>query len=107
MLDVAVAPDFATSREVYITFSEGRGRGRTGTSLARMKLEGRGNDARLTDRRIIFRQQPAYHSGHHFGSRIVFAPDGNAVRHAGRAWAASAIAEPRKQHLRQGDPDQS
>lgn len=77
MLDVAVAPDFATSREVYISFTERRGSGRrTGTSIARLKLEGTGSAARLTGRKIIFRQQPAYDSGRHFGSRIVFARDG-------------------------------
>ncbi|MFY0615187.1 MAG: PQQ-dependent sugar dehydrogenase [Hyphomicrobiaceae bacterium] len=77
MLDVAVAPDFATSRDVFISFSEARGRGgRTGTSVVRLKLEGTGNKARLTSPQVIFRQQPAYDSGRHFGSRIVFARDG-------------------------------
>ncbi len=77
MLDVAVAPDFATSRDVYISFTERRGTGRkTGTSIARLKLRGAGSSARFTDRAIIFRQRPAYATGRHFGSRIVFAPDG-------------------------------
>lgn len=76
MLDIAVAPDFATTREVYVTFSEERGSYEAGTSVARLKLEGRGSTARFTDQKIIFRQQPAYSSGRHFGSRIVFAPDG-------------------------------
>lgn len=76
MLDVAVAPDFASSREVFISFTEARRNGRTGTSIARLKLEGTGDRARLTGQKIIFRQQPASRSGRHFGSRIVFAPDG-------------------------------
>ena len=76
MLDIAVAPDFADSGAVFISFSERRGAGRTGTSVARLKLQGTGNDARFTDLKMIFRQQPAYDSGRHFGSRLVFARDG-------------------------------
>ena len=77
MLDIAVAPDFATTQEVYISFTEGRGRRhKTGTSVARLKLQGTGARARLTGSKVIFRQLPAYASGYHFGSRIVFAPDG-------------------------------
>ncbi len=77
MLDIAVAPDFATTQEVYISFTEGRGRRhKTGTSVARLKLQGTGARARLTGGKVIFRQLPAYASGYHFGSRIVFAPDG-------------------------------
>lgn len=76
MLDIATAPDFASSREVYITFTEDRGGGKTGTSLARMKLEGEGTDARFTDLNVIFRQEPAYSTSRHYGSRIAFAPDG-------------------------------
>jgi len=76
MLDIAVAPDFETTRDVYISFSESRGGYKAGTSIARLKLDGAGKDARFTDLKIIFRQQPAYDTGRHYGSRIVFAPDG-------------------------------
>jgi aldose sugar dehydrogenase len=77
MLDVAVAPDFATTREVYISFTERRGRRhKSGTSVARFKLQGVGSRARLTGGKVIFRQMPSYANGRHFGSRIVFAPDG-------------------------------
>ena len=76
LLDVALAPDFAQSREIYLTYSEPR-EGRTnGTSVARGKLDVAGNGARLTDVAVIFRQRPSYASNNHFGSRIVFTPDG-------------------------------
>lgn len=76
MLDIAVAPDFAKTGDVFISFSEPRGRRRSGTTIARYKLTGTGDRARLRSQKIIFRQQPAYGSGRHFGSRIVFARDG-------------------------------
>jgi aldose sugar dehydrogenase len=69
LLDVAVDPDFATNRHIYVTFSEPR-EGGNGTSVARMKLNEQANG--VTELTIIFRQQPTYDGGHHFGSRIVF-----------------------------------
>jgi glucose/arabinose dehydrogenase len=76
MLDIAVAPDFAMTRDVYIAFTERRAGRKTGTSVARLKLTNTGTKFRFTDRKIIFRQMPAYAERRHFGSRIVFAPDG-------------------------------
>jgi glucose/arabinose dehydrogenase len=70
LLDVAVDPDFATNRWVYLSYAEAR-KGGNGTTVARARL---GDDG-LSDVRAIFRMQPAYDSGHHFGSRLVFARD--------------------------------
>lgn len=76
MLDIAISPDFATNNHVFISFTEAR-EGRTnGTSVARVKLVGTGKQARFEDLKIIFRMEPAYRGGYHFGSRLVFAPDG-------------------------------
>jgi glucose/arabinose dehydrogenase len=76
LLDIALAPDFAKTGEIYLSFSEPR-EGRTnGTSVARGKLELTANGGRLVDTEVIFRQQPSYASNMHFGSRIVFARDG-------------------------------
>jgi len=74
LLDVAVAPDFNETRLVYFTFSEAGEGGVNGTALARGKLAA--NGARLDDLEVIWRQTPKYASTKHFGSRIVFAPDG-------------------------------
>ena len=99
MLDVAVAPDFASSRDVYIAFTERRGTGsKTGTSIARLKLRAAGSNARFTDKTIIFRQRPAYASGRHFGSRIVFAPDGKLLITLGERGRREQ-AQNLKQHL--------
>ncbi|HEX2113573.1 MAG TPA: PQQ-dependent sugar dehydrogenase [Alphaproteobacteria bacterium] len=73
LLDVAIDPDFATSRLVYLSYAE-PGDGGAGTAVARGRL----NDARtaLENVQVIFRQQPKVSGGGHFGSRLVFARDG-------------------------------
>ena len=77
MLDIAAAPDFETTREVYVCFTEARRGGATTTSLSRLKLVGDTlGTARLEGGRVIFRQGPSYRSGYHFGCRIAFPPDG-------------------------------
>ena len=73
LLDVALAPDFVETREIYLSFAEPRDGGVNGTSVAHGKLELTKTGGRLTDVAVIFRQQPSYASNHHFGSRIVFA----------------------------------
>jgi aldose sugar dehydrogenase len=71
LLDVALDPDFAASRLVYLSYAE-PGQGGASTAVARGRLDG----DRLQDVRVIFRQQPKVGGGNHFGSRLVFAPDG-------------------------------
>ena len=71
LLDVAVAPDFAETREIFISFSE-PGSGGAGTSVARAQLA----DGFLENVEIIFRQHPMVRNTRHWGSRLVFAGDG-------------------------------
>ena len=72
LLDVALDPRFADNSLVYLSFAE-RGIGNeSGTAVVRGRLEG----DRLTAVEVIFRQDPKVNSGHHFGSRLVFARDG-------------------------------
>lgn len=78
LLDVQLAPDFATSSKIYLSYAEERdSSGANGTSLATAKLvlDDKGG-GKLEDISVIFRQQPAFKSGYHFGSRIVFNKDG-------------------------------
>lgn len=70
LLDVVLAPDFAQSRVLYFTFSEPRGDGENGTSVARARLSA--DARRLENVQVIFQQAPAWRSTGHFGSRIVF-----------------------------------
>jgi glucose/arabinose dehydrogenase len=71
LLDVALDPEFATTRLVYLSYAEKRAGG-NGTTVARGRL----GDSGLEGVQVIFRQQPAVSGGHHFGSRLVFARDG-------------------------------
>jgi glucose/arabinose dehydrogenase len=72
LLDVVLDPDFAANSTLYLSYSESGGGDTNGTAVARARLDG----MRLADVTVIFRQQPKIASGHHFGSRLVFARDG-------------------------------
>lgn len=79
LLDVRLAPDFQSSGIIYLSYSEPReGWGKSGTSVARARLvlDEASGSGRLEGLSVVFRQEPAQGSGHHFGSRVVPAPDG-------------------------------
>jgi glucose/arabinose dehydrogenase len=76
LLDVRLAPDFATSGTIYLSYAEARDGNKNGTSVASAKLVLDGKGGKLENVKVIFRQEPAYASGYHFGSRIVIANDG-------------------------------
>ncbi|MCL4765666.1 MAG: sorbosone dehydrogenase family protein [Hyphomicrobiaceae bacterium] len=76
LLDVALARDFTSSRTIFFSFSEPREGGGNGTAVARARLVEAEGAARLEGVEVIFRQQPSFSNGLHFGSRIVIAPDG-------------------------------
>jgi glucose/arabinose dehydrogenase len=72
LLDVTLSPTFAKDQLVYFAFSE-PGEGNTaGTSVARGKL----GATALENVQVVWRQQPKVAGPNHFGSRIVFRPDG-------------------------------
>ena len=71
LLDVTLAPDFAQSDMVFFSYAE-EGQGGAGTAVARGQLDGNA----LRDVKVVFRQEPKVSGGNHFGSRVVFAPDG-------------------------------
>jgi glucose/arabinose dehydrogenase len=74
LLDVVVRDDFAETRRVWWSFSEPRGEGRNATSVATGVLSDDGTA--MTEVRVIFRQEPAWASTAHFGSRLVFDREG-------------------------------
>lgn len=77
LLDVALAPDFADTGMILLSYSEPRGAEGNGTSVARGTLVlDEAGAGRLEDVAVIFRQTPAYAGDKHFGSRLAFAPDG-------------------------------
>lgn len=71
LLDVAIHPDFEQNHWVYLSYAAS-GAGGVGTEVARGKL----NDHRLESVEVIFRALPKSSGGRHFGSRLLFAPDG-------------------------------
>jgi glucose/arabinose dehydrogenase len=76
LLDVALAPDFTATGEIYFTFSD-PGSGGAGTGLAKAILAGwDGGSPELTNVEILFSMEKKTAVGRHFGSRIVFPGDG-------------------------------
>jgi glucose/arabinose dehydrogenase len=81
LLDLALAPDFATSGQIYLTFAEraedaGQQRGQ-GTAVLSAKLVLEGNGGHLENSRVIFRMNRFTTTNRHFGSRVVIGNDGN------------------------------
>ncbi|WP_240229923.1 PQQ-dependent sugar dehydrogenase [Devosia lacusdianchii] len=81
LLDLALAPDFETSGQIYLTFSEraedaGLQRGQ-GTAVLSAKLVLEGDGGRLEDSQVIFRMNKFTTTNRHFGSRVVIGNDGN------------------------------
>jgi aldose sugar dehydrogenase len=73
LLDVALAPDFPQSRTIYLSYAEPGDGGRAGTTVAR----GRVGETGLENVQVVWRQEPKVSGGAHFGSRLVWARDGN------------------------------
>jgi len=71
LLDVALHPDFATNRWVYLSFAGRDGDG-LGTEVVRGRLVEHAGRARLEDVRSLFRMAPRSSRGQHFGSRLAF-----------------------------------
>ena len=71
LLDVALSPSFDKDRLVYLSFAE-PGEGGAGTAVARGRL----GEGGFENVQVIWRQQPKVNSPNHWGSRIVFRPDG-------------------------------
>lgn len=74
LLDIALAPDFASSRTLYMTYSA-RGNGGSGTAVARARLSADGTALEDTTRIFLMNRLTA--RGQHFGSRIAIAGDGS------------------------------
>ena len=74
LLDVALDPEFARNRRIYLSYAEADG-GVKGTAVARAVLSA--DQRRLGNVKVIFRQSPKVSGSGHFGGRLVFAPDGH------------------------------
>lgn len=72
LLDVVLDPDFSNNRIIYLSYAEPQSN-KAGTAVAKAELV----NTTLKNVEIIFRQHPRTEGANHFGSRLVFAPDGN------------------------------
>ena len=72
LLDVALHPDYAKNKLVYLSYA-GEDSGKAGTEV----LFGRFDGNALHDVHVIFRALPKRAGNRHFGSRLVFHPDGS------------------------------
>jgi glucose/arabinose dehydrogenase len=77
LLDVALDPDFASNRRIYLSFSEADAGNPSlnGAAVARAELDTATNG--LVGLTVIYRQLPKVASSGHFGSRLVFDNSGH------------------------------
>lgn len=74
MLDTALHPEFPDPAWVYLTYSKANERGESATHLGRGRLAT--DDARFETFEQLHVAEPFVDSTGHFGSRVVFGPDG-------------------------------
>lgn len=76
LMDVVLAPDFATSQRVYFSYSTA-GEGGKGVVLARGRLRpDGGGGTRLGEIEALFSARPFVEGNGHYSGRIAFSPDG-------------------------------
>jgi aldose sugar dehydrogenase len=96
LLGIAIDPDFATNRLIYMSFSESLESG-SATAVFRARLSD--DFTHLEDGKVIFRQNRAVRSGRHFGSRLVFDRDGSMFVTTGDRGSQSADAQNPASHI--------
>ena len=74
LMDVVLAPGFATNRQVYFSYSAA-GDGGKGVVLARGVLDTQPGAERLRQIEVLFRATPFVEGDGHYSGRIAFAPD--------------------------------
>lgn len=70
LLDVVLAPDFATSRRVWLSYTEANSSGKAGAVVGVGTLSQ--DNRQLSDFREVIRQTPMLSSGNNIGTRLAF-----------------------------------
>ncbi|MGQ4277420.1 PQQ-dependent sugar dehydrogenase [Pseudidiomarina sp. E22-M8] len=96
LLDVALDPNFENNERVYLSYSEADPDGGPGNSTAVVRGKLVGNN--LQEIEVIFRGMPKYESGAHFGSRLVFSPQGHLFITLGDRYSAMDDAQTLDNH---------
>lgn len=94
LLDVVVHPDFEQNKLVYFSYA-GSDEGGAGTEVARANLR----DKKLENLEVVFRADPKTDGQNHYGSRLLFAPDGTLFITLGDRYAFMKEAQNRGNHL--------
>jgi aldose sugar dehydrogenase len=89
LLDVVLAPDFATSRRIYFSYAEPGDDDTAGTAAAYATL----GDKAITDVHVFYHQQPKVEGGNHFGSRIAFDDAGHVFISQGERFSYRMYAQ--------------
>ncbi len=97
LLDVTIDPAFSTNRMVYWTFSEPVTGGNV-TSVAKGRLSD--DEKTIENPVVLYRANPAYDNGMHFGSRVVFDKSGHLFVSSGER--SDLATRPQAQHLNSG-----
>ncbi|MEH6790052.1 PQQ-dependent sugar dehydrogenase [Parasphingorhabdus sp.] len=74
--DIVLAPDFATSNMVYLSWVEAGEKDTRGAVVGRARLQLQGQKPTLKDLKTIWTQNPKVKGRGHFSHRIAFSPDG-------------------------------
>lgn len=70
LLEVALSPDFAQNRRIYLSFAEEGSDGKAGTAVGYGTLSE--DNKRLENFTVFFRQEPKLSTGNHFGGKLAF-----------------------------------
>jgi aldose sugar dehydrogenase len=74
--DVVLAPDFATTSNVYLSWAEAGDGDTRGAVVGMAKLDIESDSPTLSDLKIIWKQNPKVSGRGHYGHRLAFSPDG-------------------------------
>ena len=94
LLDIALDPDFARNRLLFLSFAEGDEKANR-MAIWRARYEG----GRLRDGRVIFRASPDKAGAGHPGGRLLFLPDGTLLLAVGDGYEYKAAAQDMGSHL--------
>jgi glucose/arabinose dehydrogenase len=94
LLDVALDPQFAANRRIYLSFSEPGTSGSAGLAVARATLTLDASGGRLEGLEVIWRQTPKVVDTRHFGGRLAFASDGLLFITAGERHQGAPAQDP-------------
>ncbi|WP_409309034.1 PQQ-dependent sugar dehydrogenase [Pectobacterium sp. B1J-3] len=75
LLEVALSPNFAQNRRIYLSFAEEGSEGKAGTAVGYGRLSD--DFQRLENFTVFFRQTPKLSTGNHFGGKLVFDQTGH------------------------------